>query len=197
MQSIEIQGPNITLRLLKKNDGIPLINAASDGQLWNLPFTFVPNEQTIDEYINTALTGHAKGTILPFVIELNVDKQIVGTTRFWKMDEKNRNLEIGHTWISASWQRTYVNTEIKYLMLKYAFDELKCIRVQFTTDEINEKSRAAILRLGAKEEGIIRYERLMPNGRKRNSVRYSIIEDEWPVVKERLLSKLFDNSNKG
>jgi len=190
MQSIEIQGPNITLRLLKKNDGIPLINAASDGQLWNLPFTFVPNEQTIDEYINTALTGHAKGTILPFVIELNVDKQIVGTTRFWKMDEKNRNLEIGHTWISASWQRTYVNTEIKYLMLKYAFDELKCIRVQFTTDEINEKSRAAILRLGAKEEGIIRYERLMPNGRKRNSVRYSIIEDEWPKVKDRLLHKL-------
>ena len=193
---MEIQGPNVTLRLLKKNDRIPLIKAASDGELWNLSFTFVPNEQTIDEYINMALNGYVKGTILPFIIELNVDKHIVGTTRFWKIDDKNRSLEIGHTWISASWQRTFVNTEIKYLMLKHAFEKLKCIRVQFTTDEINDKSRAAILRLGAKEEGIIRYERIMPNGRKRNSVRYSIIEDEWPMVKDRFLLKLNSTNQK-
>ncbi len=193
---MEIKGFNLTLKLLQSNNRTALINAASDGQLWNLPFTFVPNEQTIDDYLNTALDGQANGTVLPFVIEINKNKQVVGTTRFWKIDDKNRNLEIGHTWISETWQRTYVNTEIKYLMLKYAFEERKCIRVQFTTDEINEKSRAAILRLGAKEEGIIRNERIMPNGRKRNSVRYSIIENEWSTIKENLLFKLFNYSNK-
>ncbi len=84
--------------------------------------------------------------------------------------------------LSASWQRTFANTEAKYLMLKYAFETLHCIRVQFTTDEINEKSHAAILRLGAKQEGIVRNERIMPDGRKRNSVRFSIIDEEWPQL---------------
>jgi len=152
----------------------------------------VPAEKTVDEYINTALLGYAEGTVLPFVIETGNPKRIIGSTRFWKIDAKNRNLEIGYTWISASWQRTAVNTEMKRLMLKYAFEKLNCIRVQFTTDVINEKSRKAILRLGAKEEGIIRYERIMPDGRKRNSVRYSIIEEEWPEVKARLTEKITD-----
>ncbi|MFD2288889.1 GNAT family N-acetyltransferase [Pedobacter petrophilus] len=191
---MEIIGEKVTLSLLKSNDKAALINAASDGRLWDLPFTFVPDKQTIDDYINTALNGLAIGTVLPFVVKTKTD-QVVGSTRFWKIDDKNRSLEIGHTWISASWQQTFVNTEIKYLMLRYAFEERKCIRVQFKTDEINEKSRAAILRLGAKEEGIIRYERIMSNGRKRNSVCYSIIEDEWITVKELLLSKLLYDPN--
>jgi RimJ/RimL family protein N-acetyltransferase len=116
--------------------------------------------------------------------------RIVGSTRFWKIDRANRKLEIGHTWLSASAQRSAVNTEAKYLLLCHAFDVMHCVRVQFTTDELNEKSRAAILRIGAKQEGIVRHERIMPDGRKRNSVRFSIIDDEWPEAKAMLEAKL-------
>lgn len=116
--------------------------------------------------------------------------QVIGSTRFWKIDRDNRTLEIGSTWLASAWQRSFVNTEAKYLMLRHAFEAMGCVRVQFTTDETNLKSRAAILRLGAKEEGILRHERLMPNGRKRNSVRFSIIDDEWPAVKSALQARL-------
>ena len=183
-------GKTILLRPLLASDGHALVQAAADGELWNLPFTIVPSVETVESYINTALEGQAAGTVLSFVIETLESKQVVGTTRFWKIDRNNRKLEIGHTWISASWQRTCVNTEAKFLMLCYAFEQLNCVRVQFTTDEINEKSRKAILRLGAKQEGIIRHERIMPDGRKRNSVRFSIIDDEWSEVRRVLESKL-------
>lgn len=183
-------GKKIQLRPLLASDGAALVQAAADGELWNLPFTVVPSVETVDVYINTALEGQAAGTVMPFVIETIDSKQVIGSTRFWKIDRKNRKLEIGHTWISASWQRTCVNTEAKFLMLCYAFEQLNCVRVQFTTDEINEKSRKAILRLGAKQEGIVRHERIMPDGRKRNSVRFSIIDDEWPDVRRFLERRL-------
>ncbi len=183
-------GKKIQLRPLLASDGPALVQAAADGELWNLPFTVVPSVETVNVYINTALEGQAAGTVIPFVIETLDSKQVIGTTRIWKIDRKNRKLEIGHTWISASWQRTYVNTEAKFLMLCYAIEQLNCVRVQFTTDEINEKSRNAILRLGAKQEGIVRHERIMPDGRKRNSVRFSIIDDEWPDVRRFLERRL-------
>jgi N-acetyltransferase len=183
-------GKKIQLRPLLASDGPALVQAAADGELWNLPFTVVPSVETVNVYINTALEGQAAGTVIPFIIETLDSKQVIGTTRIWKIDRKNRKLEIGHTWISASWQRTYVNTEAKFLMLCYAFEQLNCVRVQFTTDEINEKSRNAILRLGAKQEGIVRHERIMPDGRKRNSVRFSIIDDEWPDVRRFLERRL-------
>jgi RimJ/RimL family protein N-acetyltransferase len=183
-------GKKIQLRPLLVSDGAALVQAAADGELWNLPFTVVPSVETVDAYINTALEGQAAGTVIPFVIETLDSKQVIGTTRFWKIDRKNRKLEIGHTWISASWQRTCVNTEAKFLMLCHAFEQLNCVRVQFTTDEINGKSRKALLRLGAKQEGIVRHERIMPDGRKRNSVRFSIIDDEWPDVRRFLERRL-------
>jgi len=179
-------GPRIRLRPLLVSDSAALVQAATDGELWNLPFTVVPSADTVDEYIRVALSGQAAGTVMPFVTEIIESKQVIGSTRFWKIDQQHRKLEIGSTWISASWQKTFVNTEAKFLMLRHAFEHLNCVRVQFTTDEINEKSRAAILRLGATQEGIVRHERIMPNGRKRNSVRFSIIDDEWPSVRRRL-----------
>jgi N-acetyltransferase len=183
-------GKKMQLRPLLATDAAALVQAAADGELWNLRFTVVPSAQTVDAYIETALAGQAAGTVMPFVMETLQPQQVIGCTRFWKIDRTNRNLEIGHTWISASWQRTSVNTEAKLLMLRYAFEQLKCVRVQFTTDEINEKSRKAILRLGAQQEGIIRNERIMPDGRIRNAVRFSIIADEWPEVKRSLEEKL-------
>ncbi len=185
-----LTGPRIVLRPLAATDARALVAAAADGELWSLPFTVVPSAATVDAYIGAALQGHAVGSVMPFVIVLRKTGQVIGCTRFWKIDRINRKLEIGHTWLAASWQKTFANTEAKFLLLRQAFDEMGCVRVQFTTDETNVASRAAILRLGAKEEGVIRHERIMPDGRKRNSVRYSIIDDEWPAVKAKLEQRL-------
>ncbi len=185
-----IIGARIELRPLETSDSPALVAAAGDGELWTLPFTVVPSRDTVDTYIGHAITGRTNGNMMPFVIVLRETGAVLGTTRFWKIDRQNRKLEIGHTWIAASWQRSFVNTEAKFLMLRYAFETMSCIRIQLTTDEINTKSRAAILRLGATEEGCIRNERIMPDGRFRNSIRYSIIESEWPGVKQRLAHKL-------
>ena len=183
-------GTRIVLRPLLASDGPALVAAASDGELWNLPHTVVPSVTTVAAYLARALEGMAAGSVLAFAIELREASEVIGSTRFWKIDRQNRKLEIGHTWIGASWQRSFVNTEAKHLMLRHAFEEMRCVRVQFTTDVLNEKSRAAIVRLGAQQEGIVRHERIMPDGRKRDSVRFSIIDDEWPVVKARLEAAL-------
>ena len=130
---------------------------------------------------------------MPFATVLRATGQVVGCTRLWKIDRTNRKLEIGGTWIAQSWQRSFVNTEAKYLMLEHAFEALGCVRVQLTTDAGNAASRNAMLRLGARQEGIVRNERnepIMADGRKRNSVRYSIIDDEWPDVKCALQRRL-------
>ncbi|HEP6277147.1 GNAT family N-acetyltransferase [Burkholderia sp. MBR-1] len=185
-----LTGEHIVLRPLAVSDRQALLDAAADGELWNLKVTVVPDERTVDAYLDTALQGRAAGTVMPFAIVERASGRVIGSTRFWKIDRNNRKLEIGHTWLSASAQRTRANTEAKWLLLAYAFDTLQCVRVQFTTDELNEKSRAAILRLGAKQEGIVRHERIMPDGRKRNSVRFSIIDDEWPAIRDRLKAKL-------
>jgi RimJ/RimL family protein N-acetyltransferase len=190
IEPLSLAGRHIGLRPLREDDGERLVRAASDGELWNLKFTIVPSSATVTAYIAAALAERDAGTAMPLVTEDLATGSAIGSTRFWKVDRRNRKCEIGHTWLSASWQRTHANTESKYLMLRHAFEAWNCIRVQFTTDEINEKSRQAILRLGAREEGIIRNERIMPDGRKRNSVRYSIIDEEWPRVRTALEERL-------
>ena len=187
-----LQGQGIILRPLQYTDADALLRAAADGELWNLTVTVVPSATTVDAYLKKALDGREAGTVMPFVIVLKETGEVIGSTRFWKIDPLNRKLEIGSSWISARFQKTFVNTEAKYLMLCHAFEVLDCVRVQFTTDENNQKSRNAILRLGAQQEGIVRHERIMPDGRKRNSVRFSIIDDEWPQVRLNLERKLAD-----
>ncbi|WP_054059106.1 MULTISPECIES: GNAT family N-acetyltransferase [Pseudomonas] len=185
-----LEGQRLLLRPLQADDADALVRAAQDGELWNLPFTVVPSQATVAAYIGTALAGREAGTVMPFAIVLKDTGEVIGSTRFWKIDRHYRKLEIGSTWISTRWQKSFVNTEAKYLMLRHAFEDLACVRVQFTTDEINARSRAAILRLGAQQEGIVRNERIMPDGRKRNSVRFSIIDEEWPQVRDRLQARL-------
>ncbi|KND55965.1 Acetyltransferase, including N-acetylase of ribosomal protein [Candidatus Paraburkholderia kirkii] len=182
-------GERVQLRPLQRADRAALLDAAA-GALWNLSVTVVPSEDTIDRYVDTALAGREAGTVMPFVIVRRHDGRVVGSTRFWKIDRVNRKLEIGHTWLAASAQRTGCNAEAKFLPLAHAFETMHCVRVQFITDELNGKSRAAILGIGAKQEGIVRHERIVPDGRKRNSVRFSIIDDEWPGIKAMLRSKL-------
>ncbi|HEV2674674.1 MAG TPA: GNAT family protein [Aliidongia sp.] len=185
-----LSGSLVTLQPLDLAHERALLAAASDGELWSLAVTVVPNAATMRSYIEHALDGRDRGTVLPYAIVDRTRDRVVGSTRFWKIDRANRKLEIGHTWLAASTQRTGINTETKYLMLRHAFEVLDCVRVQFTTDELNARSRAAILRLGAVEEGTVRHERIMPDGRKRNSVRFSIIDAEWPAVRDGLRSKL-------
>ncbi|WP_438301206.1 GNAT family N-acetyltransferase [Pseudomonas sp. NMS19W] len=187
---ITLEGQGILLRPLQYTDADALLHAAADGELWNLTVTVVPSATTVNSYLKKALDGREAGTVMPFAIVLKETGEVIGSTRFWKIDPLNRKLEIGSSWISARFQKTFVNTEAKYLMLRHAFEVLDCVRVQFTTDENNQKSRHAILRLGAQQEGIVRHERIMPDGRKRNSVRFSIIDDEWPQVRLNLEQKL-------
>jgi RimJ/RimL family protein N-acetyltransferase len=150
----------------------------------------VPTHDSIAEYIEVALTAQEQGTELPFVIIRKATGKVVGTTRFYYIQPHQRSAAIGYTWVSAGAQRTAVNTEGKLLLLSHAFESWQCIRVEFITDVLNQQSRAAILRLGAKQEGILRNHIIMPNGRIRDSVCFSIIDGEWPEVKAGLAAKL-------
>jgi RimJ/RimL family protein N-acetyltransferase len=136
------------------------------------------------------LDEQERGLTVPFATFERKSGQIAGTTRFMNMDLANRKVEIGSTWVAPQWQRTAVNTEAKYLMLQHAFEVWNCLRVELKTDSMNQRSRQAILRLGAKEEGTLRKHMLTWNGRQRDSVYFSILDIEWPHVKARLEGKM-------
>ena len=136
------------------------------------------------------LDEQARGISIPFATYARDGSRIVGTTRYMTMDLTNRKVEIGSTWIARPWQRTVINTEAKYLMLRHAFEVWKCLRVELKTDSLNQRSRKAILRLGAKEEGTLRKHMVTSTGRQRDSVYFSILDSEWPAVKANLESKL-------
>src|SRR5262249_21316059 len=142
------------------------------------------------EFLKNAYDDHERGDGLAFAtIEIRSNR-VAGSTRFMKANLPNKRVEIGYTFLGRSWQKTQINTEAKYLMLEYAFEKLGMNRVELITDYLNTNSRRAILRLGAKEEGIMRSHMVMPDGRIRDSVLYSIIKAEWPGVKQLLLTKL-------
>ncbi|WP_432240831.1 GNAT family N-acetyltransferase [Herbaspirillum robiniae] len=185
-----LPGELVELQPLTAGHRAALLEAAADGELWNMTLTVVPGEQTVDKYLATALEGQAAGKVMAFLVVDRASGRPIGTTRYWKLDAANRKLEIGHTWLSLSFQRSGANTEAKFLLLRHAFEEMGCVRAQFTTDVLNERSRAAILRIGARQEGIVRHERIMPDGRKRDSVRFSIIDEEWPEVRVGLLRRM-------
>jgi len=171
-----------------------LIAAASDGELWNTTVTIIPGREGMRSYVETALAGQAHGSELPFAIINKASGQVAGSTRFYEISQFDRKAAIGYTWLAKSAQRTPINTEAKLLLLTHAFESWGCVRVELITDVLNEQSRAAILRLGAKQEGILRKHLILPNGRVRDSVFFSIIDDEWPAVQAGLLNKLSWNS---
>jgi N-acetyltransferase len=187
---VTLEGQHVRLEPLSPAHEESLIAAASDGELWNSTVTIVPSRATMAAYIASALDAQALGRELPFVIIRKLTERVVGSTRFFHIERDHRRVEIGYTWLAASAQRTGVNTEAKLLLLTHAFERLRCIRVEFVTDVLNQQSRTAILRLGAKQEGVLRNHMVMPSGRHRDSVCFSIIEAEWPEVKARLEAKL-------
>lgn len=179
---------HIILRPPRSDDLEGLCSAAADGEIWKNPFASFPSIEEMSIYLQN-LINH-DNTILPFII---VDKQlkiIVGTTRFLNIDHQNYRIEIGHTWVAKSYRRSPVNTEAKFLMLQHAFEKLNCIAVEIRTDVLNQVSRKAIERIGAKQDGILRNHKIMRDGRIRDTTCYSITKEEWPKVKENLVEKL-------
>jgi RimJ/RimL family protein N-acetyltransferase len=132
------------------------------------------------------LARQARGTDLPFAVVHLASGQAIGATRYMDIQPANRALEIGGTWYAPAYRRTAVNTEAKYLLLAHAFEALGCVRVQLKTDLRNERSQRAIERIGAQKEGVLRHNLIMPDGHRRSSVYYSILDEEWPAVKARL-----------
>ena len=153
------------------------------------PFA-VETREDMRSYLAMAISGMKAGLAVPFVTVLRATGEVVGSTSFLAIDRANRRLEIGATWIGVAWQRTACNTEAKYLQLRHCFEELGCARVEFKTDALNARSRAALLRIGAVEEGTLRSHMVCPGGRLRDSVYFSVIESEWPALKGRLEAKL-------
>ena len=146
----------------------------------------------MENYLRGALADQALGIGLPFVTIEQGTGTLVGSTRFGNIDTKNKKVEIGWTWISPEWQRTFVNTEAKLLMFTHAFEVWKCIRVELKTDANNQRSRAAIARIGATEEGTLRNHMITGSGRYRDSVYFSVIDSEWEAVREDLTSRLYE-----
>ena len=192
---VTLEGQHVRLEPLSLAREESLIAAASDGALWNSTVTIVPSSPAkMNNYIKAALDGQANGKELPFVIIRKTSDEVVGTTRFYEIRPADLSVAIGYTWLSKSAQRTAVNTESKLLLLTHAFEHWHCNRVELITDVRNQQSRAAILRLGAKQEGILRNHLILPSGRVRDSVVFSIIKEEWPELKSELAEKLAQRS---
>jgi len=181
LRPIQLEGELVKLVPLQKSQKVDLAFAASDGNLWELWYTSVPSPKTIDSYLDIALSEQEKGNALPFAIIDKKTNTIVGSTRYLNVDAKNKRVEIGATWYAKKVQRTGINTECKYLLLKYAFENLNCIAVEF---------RNAILRLGAKQDGILRNHRIDEFGNLRDTVVFSILDGEWKTVKTSLEYKM-------
>lgn len=190
LKNVSLSSETVSLIPLKITHQSDLLEAASDGELWNLWYTGIPDENTIDSYIKFALSQQKQGLSLPFVVKHNESDRIIGSTRFCNADAPNKRVEIGYTWYSKSFQRTSVNTECKTLMLNHAFEELSAIAVELRTHWFNHASRNAIARLGAKQDGVLRNHQLMPDGSFRDTVVFSIISSEWPAVKKHLNYKM-------
>ncbi len=186
VNAVTLDGLHVRLDPLTAGHLEDLWGGGLHGDLWRYTQTPIETREDMRAYIETALRLRAEGAALPFAVIDRASGRAIGSSRYAAIDRSNRRLEIGWTWYAPSWQRTAVNTETKYLMLRHAFETLGCLRVEFKTDSLNERSRKALLRIGATEEGVFRHHMIMPGGRIRDSVYFSIIDDEWPAVKSLL-----------
>ncbi len=190
IEPVTLTGTNVILEPLTLEYLEGIQSAVKDGELWKLWFTSVPSPETAEATIKTALDLRENAGWMPFVVRKKSTGKVIGSTRYCNVDEVNQRLEIGYTWYAESYQRTAVNTECKYLLLTHAFEKLDAIAVEFRTHWHNLKSRAAIARLGAKLDGVLRNHQKSADGVYRDTVVFSIINLEWPVVKKSLEYKL-------
>jgi len=190
VEPVTLEGNHVRLEPLSLDHLDALTEVALDPELWKFTTVNIRNRDELRAYIEEALQLSKAGTVIAFATRDKQSGKLVGSTRLADIQVAHRTMEIGWTWVARSHQRTAVNTEAKYLMLRHAFETMNARRVMLKTDETNLKSRAAIARIGAKQEGILRNHMLVWGGRNRNSVIFSIIEEEWPEVKRDLEGKL-------
>lgn len=185
-----LEGPTLRLEPLTPGHVDGLCAAGLDPELWRLTVSRVASRADMERYLGEALDEQARRVALPFATIERATGRVIGSTRFGNAAPAHRRVEIGWTWLGRPWQRTGANTEAKYLMLQHAFEVWDCLRVEFKTSTRNDRSRAALLRIGAQEEGILRRHMVNEDGSLRDSVYFSIISDEWPYVKRRLAERL-------
>jgi RimJ/RimL family protein N-acetyltransferase len=185
---VVLEGSLVRLEPLTLAHHAALCEVGLDPELWRWIPTTIRTADDMRRYIETALGEQAAGRSLPFAIVERAGGRAIGSTRYGNIEPEHRRLEIGWTWLGNAWQRTGCNTECKLLLLTHAFEALKYQRVEFKTDALNARSRAAILRIGAKEEGVFRKHVICDSGRIRDSAYFSILDDEWPAVKAALRS---------
>jgi RimJ/RimL family protein N-acetyltransferase len=190
LEPVTLEGRSVRLEPLAAAHHTALCEVGLDAELWRLIPYRVSTADEMRGYIGSVLEAQAAGTAIPFATVERASGRVIGSTRFMNIDADNRRVEIGATWIAKPWQRTAINTEAKYLMLRHAFETLGCIRVELKTDALNQRSRQAILRIGAREEGMLRQHMVTWSGRLRDTVYYSILDSEWPGVKANLEGKL-------
>jgi N-acetyltransferase len=186
IEPVTLRGAHASVEPLAAAHADGIRAAAADGELWRLWYTSVPAPETTAQWLASALDVRERLGAMPFVVRDNASGAIVGSTRYFNVDAANRRLEIGHTWYAKRAQRTAINTDCKLLLLTHAFETLECIAVEFRTHWFNEASRAAIARLGAKQDGVLRNHQLLPDGSRRDTVVFSVIDGEWPAVKAHL-----------
>jgi N-acetyltransferase len=190
VKPVTLEGQHVRLEPLAMTHLAGLAEIGLDEELWRWIPTAVRTKEEMAAYIETALKEQERGISLPFAQVEKATGRAIGSTRYGNIDRTHHRVEIGWTWVGREWQRTAVNTEAKFLLLRHAFETLGCIRVELKTDSLNEKSRAAILRIGAREEGIFRNHMITASGRIRHSAYYSIVDAEWPAAKARLETML-------
>ena len=185
-----LEGRGIRLEPLGPQHADELAAAATDGRLWELWFTSVPEADQVSRYITDALAGQAAGHMLPWAVRELTNGRVIGTTRYHDIVPVVDRVEIGWTWYALSWQRSHVNTTCKLLLFQHAFETLGCKVVGLRTDNFNFRSQRAIEALGAKRDGVIRHHYLRRDGSVRDSVMYSVLATEWPDVKKHLTTRL-------
>jgi len=190
IEPVTLRGDHATLEPLAREHAPALAKAAEDGELWRLWYTGVAPPDKMDGYVATALDMRERLDAMPFIVRDNESGDIVGCTRYFNVDTVSRRVEIGHTWYAQRVQRSPINTECKLMLLTHAFETLNCIAVEFRTHWFNHQSRAAIARLGAKQDGVLRNHAITADGIKRDTVVFSIIDSEWPAVRHHLRYQL-------
>jgi RimJ/RimL family protein N-acetyltransferase len=185
-----LEGPNVRLEPLTLEHLDGLCDAGLDPELWKLTVSRIKTRADMQRYLEDALADQRVGSALPFASVWRPTGRVIGSTRFGNASPVNRRVEIGWTWLARPWQRTGANTEAKYLMLRHAFERWGCIRVELKTSALNHRSRAAILRIGAREEGVLRHHMINEDGSLLDSVFFSLLAEEWPEARRRLEAML-------
>lgn len=190
VEPISLEGSVVRLEPLSLDHLAALINVGLEADIWRWMPRQVNSPADMRTFVEAALAALATGTEMPFATIERTSGLVVGSTRYMAIEPRHRRLEIGYTWLAPAWQQTAINTEAKLLMLDHAFGVLGALRVEFKTDALNERSRSALAGIGAQEEGTLRRHILTESGRRRDSVYFSVIEEEWPRVRQHLVRRL-------